>query len=78
MIACEKGRYYIKPFKYLYEDVALDIENPIKRDIEVDKIKYNIVKNRSLFEYDEKNYEKYVFLKKQLDDCDNNNNSGIE
>ena len=54
--------------KNLYEYVVLDIVNPIKRDIEVDKIKYNIENNRSLFEYDAKNYKKYVFLKKQLDD----------
>lgn len=78
MIACEKGRYYIKPFKYLYEDVALDIVSPIKREIDVEKIKCNIEANRSLFEYDAKNYEKYVFLKKQLDDCDNSNESGIQ
>lgn len=78
MIDCEKGRYYIKPFKYLYEDVTLDIMHPIKREIDVDKIKYNIETNRSLFEYDAKNYEKYVFLKKQLDDCDNSNELGIQ
>lgn len=78
MIACEKGRYHIKPFKYLYEDVALDIVSPIKREIDVEKIKCNIEANRSLFEYDAKNYEKYVFLKKQLDDCDNSNKSGIQ
>lgn len=78
MISCKKGRYYIKPFKYLYEEVTLDVVSPIKRDIDVDKIKSNIETNRSMFEYDARNYEKYVFLKKELEDCDNSNNSRIE
>jgi hypothetical protein len=66
MVDYKNGRYYIKPFVFLNEDVALDIVNPIKREIHIDKIKHYIEDNRSLFEYDAKNYEKYVFLQKEL------------
>lgn len=78
MISLKNGRYYIKPFKFLYDDVILDTMSPIKREIDADKIKYIIGTNRSLFEYDAKNYEKYVFLQKELEECDNSNNTGIE
>lgn len=63
----KNGRYYIKPFEFMHEDIMLDTDEFLKREIDVDKIKENIESNRSLFEYDAKNYEKYVFLQKELE-----------
>lgn len=63
----KNGRYYIKPFEFMHEDIMLDTDEFLKREINVDKIKENIESNRSLFEYDAKNYEKYVFLQKELE-----------
>ena len=50
----------------------------MQREIDENKIRENIENNRVLFEYDSKNYEKYVFLKKILEMCDNETGSGIK
>lgn len=78
MVGSDNGRYYIKPFEFLSNDVILDTDNFIKREIDADKIRKNIENNRSLFEYDAKNYEKYVFLQKELKKCDNKIHNRIE
>ncbi len=78
MVGYKNGRYYIKPFHFLNKKVVLDIHNPIAREIQKSKIKENIHNNRSLFEYDARNYEKYVFLQDELKKCDNDSDVGIE
>lgn len=67
MVDMDKGRYYIKPFELLDKDTVLDTNKFTQREIDVDKIRKNIEKNRSLFEYDARNYEKYVFLQNKLE-----------
>lgn len=70
-IVVEKsGRYYIKPFAYLNREVMLEIDRFDKKEIDTEAIVKNIEKNKSLFEYDVKNYEKYKFL---LDELKGNN-----
>lgn len=66
LISVRGGRHYIKPFAYLEEEFALEIDQLIKKEIkrEIDKdLLYKLIKqNKSKFEYDARNYEKYVFL----------------
>lgn len=78
MVDCKNERYYIKPFYLLNQNVILDLTNHIEKEINVEMIKDNIENNRKLFEYDVKNYEKYVFLKTELNQSNNNNIDGIE
>lgn len=78
MVDNDKGRYYIKPFELLRKNIKLDTNNFVQREIDENKIRENIENNRVLFEYDSKNYEKYVFLKKILEMCDNETGSGIK
>ena len=62
------GRHYIKPFSFLGKDIKLEIADDfLVKTINEEAIKENIIKNLSDFEYDEKNYGKYVFLKKAMD-----------
>ncbi len=70
IFANNKGRYYIKPFTYLENKFNLGLNNPLFCENKIDetKIKSIINKNRSIFEYDAKNYEKYVFLLKEYDE----------
>lgn len=61
-------RHYIKPFEYIDCDMNLDISRDFEiAKIDKQKIIENIKKNIDCFEYDEKNYGKYMFLKKQMD-----------
>ena len=61
-------RHYIKPFALLGKEANLEIsEGFLVKHIEEEMIKANIYKNLSDFEYDEKNYGKYVFLKKEME-----------
>lgn len=76
MIDCKNERYYIRPFKYLNEDANLDISNFITREIDVEAIIQNVEKNRRLFEYDSKNYDKYVFMQNELNKCNENDCKG--
>ncbi|MCD8221066.1 MAG: hypothetical protein LUD07_02530 [Clostridiales bacterium] len=69
MVNDKNERHYIKPFEFLNKPVRLDLEHP--KEIDKDAIKENIEKNKRLFEYDAKNYEKYVFLQKELKSVDN-------
>lgn len=74
----KNGRYYIKPFEFLYQDVILDTDKSLNRKIDADIIINNIENNRRLFEYDAENYEKYAFLQKELEKCDNMTRTGIK
>jgi hypothetical protein len=58
------GRYYIKPFAYLEHRFDLDIDDPsiIIREIDQELLQCTIERNKSKFEYDARNYEKYVYL----------------
>lgn len=78
MVDCKNERYYIKPFYLLNQNVVLELTNHVEKEINIEKIKDNIEINRKLFEYDAKNYEKYVFLKTELNQSNNNNIVGIE
>lgn len=62
------SRHYIKPFKYLYNPPILDIaDSIILKDIDIEQIRKNIEQNKNAFEYDSKNYSKYVFLLKEFE-----------
>lgn len=62
LIDIEKSRHYIKPFAFIEHNFDLNID-PIKiRDINIDSIRKMIEQNKTKFEYDSKNYEKYIFL----------------
>lgn len=64
------SRHYIKPFKYLHDTPILDIADSITlKDIDIDQIRKNILQNKNAFEYDSKNYAKYVFLLKEFENC---------
>ncbi|MCI8344310.1 MAG: hypothetical protein HFE25_07715 [Clostridia bacterium] len=66
-----KERHYIKPFEFLWENEKLDLDDStILKSYEPQKIKDNIEKNKQLFEYDVKNYEKYTFLLKEFTDAE--------
>ena len=71
MVDNDKGRYYIKPFELLGKNILLDTNGLIQREIDANKIRQNIENNRTLFEYDVNNYEKYIFLQNKLKKCDN-------
>ena len=62
-------RNYIKPFKLLHENVALDITDGfITKAIDKKQIENNIMMNKAAFEYDANNYGKYVFLMEEFID----------
>lgn len=71
LVGMQKERHYIKPFAFLNKNVTLDTENFHKRKIDSEQVKKNIEDNKKLFEYDPKNYEKYVFLENELKDVIN-------
>ncbi|MCH5271156.1 MAG: hypothetical protein J1E83_10460 [Lachnospiraceae bacterium] len=66
----EKGeRYYIRPFAGLSVEMKMylnDYSTINIREISLDVIQNNIEYNKRLFEYDAKNFEKYVFLINEL------------
>lgn len=76
MIASKNERHYIRPFKYLNEEINLDISNLVTRNIDVEEIVRNVEKNRKLFEYDAKNYDKYVFMQNELNKCNESDAKG--
>ena len=62
-------RYYLKPFAGLEINVKtfIDERSTINiHDISIETIQKNIYDNKKLFEYDAKNFEKYVFLINEL------------
>lgn len=64
-------RHLIKPFAYLNKDIKLDLcDETILKKINSKDIISNINENKQLFEYDEKNFNKYVFLLTQLEEKD--------
>lgn len=61
------GRHIIKPFYYLDKKICLEIDEKfLIKEINNKDIKKNISKNMNVFEFDEKNYNKYAFLHKQI------------
>lgn len=64
-----RGRRYLKPFSYLEGKISLSIkEDTILQEILKANIENKIVENKSKFEYDARNYEKYVFLYDEYDE----------
>lgn len=61
-----KNRNFIKPFEYLQGDILLDlIEDFSIREIDKKRIEKNINRNVQKFEFDDRNYSKYLFLKNE-------------
>jgi len=60
----KSSRYYLKPFAYLEYKFDLDLDEPsiIIKDIDQELLQSTIEQNKLKFEYDARNYEKYVFL----------------
>ena len=59
----KKDRHYIKPFELLGQEAKLElVDNTILKNYDPQNIKKNIEKNKHLFEFDAKNFEKYTFL----------------
>lgn len=68
LIENQNQRHYIKPFSLLLKDMPLDLNFPdIVREIDEQRIWKNINTNKKMFEFDVKNYEKYVFLCKEYE-----------
>lgn len=67
LIISKNGRHYLGPFAYLEYTFDLDIDEPNFKIREIDEkyLQKTIEKNKSKFEYDSKNYDKYVFLLKE-------------
>lgn len=66
-----KERHYIKPFEFLWKETKLDlVDTTILKNYDPQNIKDNIEKNKQLFEYDAKNFEKYAFLLKEYIDTE--------
>jgi len=64
-------RYYIKPFIWLQEEKSINLNSILRDSVEIKEIdKNDIIKvlenNLRVFEYDGKNYDKYVFLINEL------------
>lgn len=67
LVNTDQERHYIKPFKYLYEKIKLDIdENFTLEEIDKEAVERNIQDNKRTFEYDPNNYSKYTFLQNEL------------
>ena len=63
----KSNRNYIKPFKLLHENVALDIiDGFVTKSIDKEQIEKNITMNKAAFEYDANNYGKYGFLMEEF------------
>ena len=74
-----QNRHYIKPFKYLNEEILLDIdENFVLKEINSELIETNIRDNKNAFEYDANNFSKYVFLLDELKKSNSSDLIGIE
>lgn len=64
-ISINKNRNYLLPFYQLGKDIILDLNDDISKPIDKQKIIDNINKNKKNFEFDAKNYSKYVFLENE-------------
>lgn len=79
LVGRSPDRHYIKPFASLANPLVLDIdENFELKKIDRHQIKTNIQENKTIFEYDAKNYAKYVFLLTELEGGNNQSSKGIE
>jgi hypothetical protein len=69
LIEEKNGRYNLRPFAYLKHKFQLDLDELSinLREVDRNKIRETIASNKSKFEYDARNYEKYVFLLRELD-----------
>lgn len=75
----KQDRHYIKPFGFLDNPLVLDIdENFELKEIDPYQIEINIQENKTAFEYDAKNYAKYVFLLTEFENGNNQTTKGIE
>lgn len=78
ILQAERERFYLKPFAGFDIDVKvyIDEESTINfRETHLDIIQKNIEDNKKVFEYDSKNFEKYVFLIKELNVALNKDNN---
>lgn len=64
IISANNDRYYIKPFAQEVEIKSLLNKDTVfcPEEIDIKKIKKNLEDNKKLFEYEPKNYNKYIFL----------------
>lgn len=67
LISYERSRHLIRPFAFLENNFVLDVDQYKIKKLNIDSIPKIIGKNKSKFEYDAKNYDKYVFLSDQFD-----------
>jgi|GEM_PF-2415312 len=77
LVKNQSGRYYLNIFAFEKEDVkmAFDEDSYFEmKEINYEFILDNIKKNKILFEYDVKNYEKYTFLLKEYEEYMNSLN----
>lgn len=66
-VKSKQERHYIKPFASLEQKSILDVDDSFElKKIERRDVEENILKNKKIFEYDESNYGKYVFLLNEL------------
>lgn len=67
LIISEHDRHFLGPFSFLEHNFNLNINEPALKIREIDQIKLQeiIEGNKSKFEYDSRNYDKYVFLLKE-------------
>lgn len=76
--ASNNHRYYIKPFYFLKENIQLEMLHDFKlKNIENINILENILKNKSIFEYNADNFAKYTFLEDEYNKCIKSQNTGI-
>lgn len=72
LISNKNGRHYIRPFAPLQQKVSLDSgTKDCIREIDNDVLLAIIEGNKKIFEYDGKNYEKYVFLLNEYNEIKN-------
>lgn len=63
----DNKRYYIDPFYGWGTEIDIDLEDGFKcKPVDYDAIERIIDENLARFEYDEKNYQKYLFLKSNM------------
>lgn len=77
-LTTKEERHYIKPFEFLKSSVKLDIDHNFRlKEINEDLLLNNIMINKKKFEYDDKNFSKYVFLQKEFIKKNEKKNNGF-
>jgi hypothetical protein len=71
LFSMKNRRYYIKPFIWFEENNSINLESLLSDSIELKQIDKTEIKNKinnnlKVFEYDGRNYDKYVFLYNEL------------